>query len=152
MNEQTGAGVRWRVPPQQVAVKWLACAAFVALAALSSGDPQRMLLAGAAAVGAGALALRDVLAPVRVAADAEGVTLVTGYATRRRVPWGEVTAVRVDERRRLLTTTRLLEIETGGTADGTEDDHDVYLFSRFDLGVDVADAAAGLERLREAAR
>ncbi|MGK5555727.1 PH domain-containing protein [Actinomadura kijaniata] len=148
MSEQAGTGVRWRVPPRQVAVEWVACAVFAVLAALSLGDPQRMLLAGAAAVGAGALALRDVLAPVRVAADAEGVTLVTGYAARRRVPWGEVTAVRVDERRRLLTTTRLLEIETGTTEDG----HDVHLFSRFDLGAEVADAAAELARLRAAAR
>ncbi|WP_262403084.1 hypothetical protein [Actinomadura sp. CNU-125] len=58
----------WRVPPAQVAVKWAAALAVAALAALSAGDRQFLLLAGAAALGLAALALRDVLAPVRVAA------------------------------------------------------------------------------------
>ncbi|OLT19342.1 hypothetical protein BJF79_47905 [Actinomadura sp. CNU-125] len=51
--------------------------------------------------------------------------MTAGYAGRRRIPWDEVAAVRVDERRRLLLHTRLLEIETSD---------DLHLFSRFDLG------------------
>ncbi|MBE1537290.1 PH domain-containing protein [Actinomadura algeriensis] len=129
----------WRVPVAQVVVKWAAALAAAALAAVSADDPQFVLLAGAAALGLAALALRDVLAPVRVAADAEAVTVVAGYAGRRRIPWGEVAAVRVDERRRLLLHTRLLEIETAD---------DLHLFSRFDLGAEVDDVAAVLGELR----
>nr|BFE28327.1 hypothetical protein GCM10010200_005780 [Actinomadura rugatobispora] len=127
------------MPVAQVVLKAGAAVAFALLAVLSLDDRPFLLLAGIAAAGLGALALRDVLAPVRVAADAGGVTVVTGYAGRRRVPWSSVTALRVDERQRLLLHTRLLEIETAD---------DLHLFSAFDLGEDVRDAAAELERLR----
>ncbi|MEV5827346.1 PH domain-containing protein [Spirillospora sp. NPDC052242] len=130
----------WRVPVAQVAAKGAAAVAVAALAAVSAGDRQFLLLAAAAAAGLAALALRDVLASVRLAADAAGVTVVTGYAGRRRIPWGEVAAVRVDERRRLLLHTRLLEIETAD---------DLHLFSRFDLGAEVDDVAAALGELRQ---
>ncbi|WP_227022987.1 PH domain-containing protein [Actinomadura rubrobrunea] len=139
MSEEGGAQRRWRVPPAHAAVKAAAAAVLAAMAAVSAEDRQFLLLAGIAAVGLAALALRDVLAPVRVAADADGVTVVRGYAGRRRLAWSDVTAVRVDERRRLLTHTRLLEIETAD---------DLFLFSFFDLGADVRDVAAELERLR----
>jgi hypothetical protein len=129
----------WRVPVAQVVLKAGAAAAFALLAVLSVDDRPFLLLAGIATAGLAALALRDVLAPVRVAADAEGVTVVTGFAGRRRLPWPAVTALRVDERQRLLLHTRLLEIETEG---------DLHLFSAFDLGEDVRDVAAELERLR----
>ncbi|HEU5026931.1 MAG TPA: PH domain-containing protein [Spirillospora sp.] len=130
---------RWRVPPKVVGAKCAAAAAVAALAALSGGDAERMLLAGVAALGLAAVALRDLLAPVRVAADRDGVTVVTGYAGHRRVPWDAVTAIRVDERRRLLLHTRMLEIETAD---------DLHLFSAFDLGADVHDVADDLYRLR----
>ncbi|TDD63628.1 PH domain-containing protein [Actinomadura rubrisoli] len=139
MDEHAGTGQHWRVPAKQLVAKWAAAAAVGALAVLNSGDVQRLLLAGVAALGLAVLALRDVLAPVRVAADHEGVTLVTGYAGRLRVPWDEVTAIRVDERRRLLLHTRLLEIETAD---------DLHLFSAFDLGADVHDVADALYRQR----
>ncbi|WP_285496433.1 PH domain-containing protein [Actinomadura sp. NBRC 104425] len=142
MSEEGGSPRSWRVPPVHVAVKAAAAAVVATLAAVSSDDRQFLLLAGVAAVGLAALALRDVLAPVRVAADAEGVTVVRGYAGRRRLAWPEVAAVRVDERRRLLMHTRLLEIETAD---------DLFLFSFFDLGADVHDVAAALERLRRRA-
>jgi len=127
------------VPPAHVAVKAGGAAVVATLAALSADDRQFLLLAAVAAFGLAALALRDVLAPVRVAADAEGVTVVRGYAGRRRLAWPEVTAIRVDERRRLLMDTRLLEIESAD---------DLFLFSFFDLGADVHDVADALERLR----
>ena len=135
----TGEQRSWRVPAAQTIVKAGAAVGFALLAVLSLDDPPFVLLAGIATAGLAALALRDVLAPVRVSADTEGVTVVTGYAGRRRLPWPSVTAVRVDERRRLLLHTRLLEIETG---DG------LHLFSAFDLGEDVREAAAELQRLR----
>jgi len=130
---------RWRVPPKQVLAKCAATAVVTALAVLNAGDVQRLLLASVAAAGLAALALRDLFAPVRVAADRDGVTVVSGYAGHRRIPWDEVTAIRVDERRRLLLHTRLLEIETTD---------DLHLFSAFDLGADVHEVADQLYRLR----
>jgi hypothetical protein len=139
VDEGKGAQRRWRVPPAQTAVKAIAAVAFGALAVLSQDDRPFLLLVVVAAAGIAGLALRDVIAPVRVAADGEGVTVVTGYAGHRHLPWPTVREIRVDERRRLLLHTRLLEIET---------DDDLYLFSAFDLGDDAHDAAAELERLR----
>lgn len=134
-----GEEKRWRVPPAQVALKCAAAVVVAGLAVLSGSDRQLLLLAAVAAIGLAALAARDLVAPVRVAADPDGLTVVTGYAGRRRVPWSEVAAIRVDERRRLLLHTRLLEIETAD---------DLYLFSAFDLGADVHDAADDLYRIR----
>ncbi len=136
-------GRRWRVPPGHVAVKCAGAAAVTALIVLYSHDPQFLFLAVAAAVGLNALALRDLVAPVRLAADPAGVTVVTGYAGRRRVPWDEVSAIRVDERRRLLLHTRMLEIETTD---------DLHLLSAFDLGEDVHDVADELYRIRSRTR
>jgi hypothetical protein len=139
VSEERGAPRSWRVPATHIALKAGAAVVVATLAALSAEDRQLLLLAGVAALGFAALALRDVLAPVRVAADPSGVTVVRGYAGRRRLSWPDITAIRVDERRRLLLHTRLLEIETGD---------DLFLFSAYDLGADVRDVAAELERIR----
>lgn len=122
-----------------MAVKCIASAAVAALIVLYSHDPQFLFLAVAAAIGLNALVLRDLVAPVRLAADGDGLTVVTGFAVRRRIGWDEVTAIRVDERRRLMLNTRMLEIETTD---------DLYLLSAFDLGSDVHDVADELYRLR----
>ncbi|MEV4259725.1 PH domain-containing protein, partial [Spirillospora sp. NPDC049652] len=98
------------------------------------------LLAGVAAAGAAVLAARDLLAPVRLEADAAGLTAVRGYARRERLAWPQVAAVRVDERRRLFSRTTLLEIETAD---------DLIMLSRFDLGADVRDVAETLTELRD---
>ncbi|TDC17118.1 PH domain-containing protein [Actinomadura bangladeshensis] len=134
-----GSQRRWRVPPGHVAVKCAAAAAVTALIVLYSHDPQFLFLAAAAAIGLNALALRDLVAPVRLAADGDGLTVVSGYAGHRGIAWDEVTAIRVDERRRLLLNTRMLEIETTD---------DLHLLSAFDLGADVHDVADELYRLR----
>lgn len=122
-----------------MAVKCAAAAAVTALIVLYSHDPQFLFLAAAAAIGLNGLALRDLVAPVRLAADGDGLTVVTGYAGHRHIRWDEVTAIRVDERRRLLLHTRMLEIETVD---------DLHLLSAFDLGSDVHDVADELYRLR----
>lgn len=136
---EPGQERRWRVPPGHVVVKCAAAAAVTALLVLYSHDPQFLFLAGAAAVGLNVLALRDLIAPVRLAADGDGLTVVTGYASRHRLRWEQVVSIRVDERHRLLLHTRILEIETAD---------DLYLLSAFDLGSDVHDAADELYRLR----
>ncbi|MQY09368.1 PH domain-containing protein [Actinomadura macrotermitis] len=136
--EESPAAARWRVPPAQTALKCAAAAVFAVLAALSD-EPGGLLLAAVATLGSGGLALRDLLAPVRVAADPGAVTVVTGFAGHRTLTWPEVLDVGTDERRRFLSTTRLLEIRT---------DDDLYLFSAFDLGADVREVADELDRLR----
>ncbi|RAY16703.1 PH domain-containing protein [Actinomadura craniellae] len=133
------AEIAWRVPGRHAALKGAAALALAVLAALSLGDPRGVLLAGAGAVAAGVLALRDVLAPVRLAADGTGVTVVRGFAGRRHVPWADVVAVRVDERRHHGVRSRLLEIDVGD---------DVHLFSGHDLGADPEDARRALAALR----
>ncbi|WP_089325045.1 PH domain-containing protein [Actinomadura meyerae] len=136
---EAGSRRSWRVPPGHVTVKCAAAAAVTALIVLYSHDPQFLFLAAAAAIGLNALALRDLVAPVRLAADEDGLTVVAGYAGHRRLRWDEVTAIRVDERRRLSLRTRMLEIETGD---------DLHLLSAFDLGADVHDVADELYRVR----
>ncbi|MGH3682699.1 MAG: PH domain-containing protein, partial [Natronosporangium sp.] len=81
---------------------------------------------------------RDLAAPVRLLADPAGLTVVTGFARRRRLGWSQVERVRVDVRRR----SRLLEVDTG---------EQLYLFSRYDLDADLAEVAGALERLRATA-
>jgi Bacterial PH domain len=130
---------RWRVPPAHTALKAAATVAMAALALLSLDDRPFLLLAGVATLGLAALVVRDLLAPVRLTVDAEGLTLVTGYARRRRLPWPEITSLRVDERRRLLLHTRLLEVHTTD---------DLHLLSAYDLGADVRDALTDLEHAR----
>jgi len=130
--------VRYRVDSRFTAIKVGGFAIF-ALAALAFHDDRSKLAftAVAALVFAG-YALRDIIAPVRLAADREAVTVVHGYAERRRLEWDEIERERLDQRRRLGTRSVALEIDTG--------DH-IYLFSSYDLGTDPADAVAALEAL-----
>ncbi|SDI39771.1 PH domain-containing protein [Sinosporangium album] len=106
-------------------------------------DWRGVVLAVPAALLLGALALRDVLAPVRLAADEAGLTMVAGFSGRRRVAWGEVTDMQVDVRRRLTSRTELLEIHT---EDG------LHVFSAFDLGVPCSQALTDLREARDQAR
>ncbi|WP_157610378.1 PH domain-containing protein [Spirillospora albida] len=130
---------RWGVRRRDLVAKIAAAVVAAALMLAPAHDPQRFLLALGAVSGLLVLILRDLLAPVRLAADEAGVTVVRGFAGRRRVPWAEVTAIRVDERRRLGIRTRLLEIET---------EDDLCLLSAADLGSDVQDVADSLYRIR----
>jgi LmbE family N-acetylglucosaminyl deacetylase len=134
--------VSYRVDGRFTAVKVGGFVIF-ALAALAFHDdhPQLAFAAVAAVVLAG-YALRDIVAPVRLAADREGVTVVHGYAGRRRLAWDEIERVRLDQRRRLGTRAVALEIDTG--------DH-IYLLTSYDLGADPADAVAALHSLSPSA-
>ncbi|WP_033324437.1 PH domain-containing protein [Actinomadura atramentaria] len=126
----------WRVPRAHVAGKAAGALVLVVVAAFAR-DAAGVLLAGVAAAAVAGIALRDVLVPVRLAADDGGVTVVAGLAGRRRLAWGEIEEIRVDERRRGLVRSRLLEIRA---------DDDLHLLSAFDLGSDVATAADALTR------
>lgn len=119
--------------------KLAAAAVFAVLAVVFAGDPVRLGLAAVAAVGLAAYGARDLLAPVRLAADGGGVTVTAGYAARRHIPWADVERVRVDSRRRLLANSTLLEIDTGA---------DLYFYSAQELGAQPAEVADALRTLR----
>jgi hypothetical protein len=130
--------VSFRVPTRMPVVK-LGLAVLMLVAALVTGESLAVIVGVLAAVGLTAYGLRDVLAPVRLAADATGLDVTSGYAGRRHLDWSDVERVHVDERLRLGVRAQLLEIDA---------DAELYLFSRFDLGTDPADAAEAVLALR----
>ncbi|MBX6356930.1 MAG: PH domain-containing protein [Micromonosporaceae bacterium] len=133
-----GRVLEWRVQRKLPVVKLAAAAVFALLGLAVASDLVGRSLAAVAAAGLGAYAVRDLVFPVRLRADAEGVTLVTGVARRRRLPWSQVDRVRVDERHRLGLRTELLEIDIGD---------ELLFLSERDLGVPPAEALAALAPL-----
>jgi PH (Pleckstrin Homology) domain-containing protein len=133
---------RWRVPAGPAVAKFAFAALLALVAATSGAERERLVLAGVAAVALAAWGLRDVLAPVRLAADEEGVTVVTGYAGRRRIPWTDVERVGLGVHRSLGLRTEILEIDTGEA---------LHLFSRHDLGAPCEEAERELTALRRSA-
>jgi hypothetical protein len=120
--------------------KLLGAVAVAALAfAFGRDDPVQWFLAAVVGLGLAGWALRDLIAPVRLAADPDGVAVAVGFAGRRRLGWSEIERVRLDRRDRLGVRTNLLEIDAG--------DH-LYLFSRYDLGAEPEDVLAALLALR----
>ncbi len=132
--------ISWRVPPKLPAAK-LAGALLLPLLTylIRRDDPVGWGLAVTAAVGLAVWAARDLLVPVRLTAGPEGVTVVTGFAGRRRVAWSQVERIRVDRRRRAGLSSEMLELDTGST---------LHLFSQYDLGVPPEEAAQRLAALR----
>ncbi|MFC4529205.1 PH domain-containing protein [Sphaerisporangium dianthi] len=137
----TASPRQWRVRREFTLIKGAAAAAFAVTAFAVSDDPRGMLLCAAAAVMLAGFALRDVLAPVRLAADESGLTVVTGLTRRERVPWPLVAHIRVAANARYGLRWDMLEIET---AEG------LHLFSSHELGTSCVEAAEELFRLRQA--
>jgi hypothetical protein len=133
---------QWRVSPAAIVFKGLGALAFLAAAALFVNDPARVLVAGAAGALLAAYALRDVFAPVRLAADLDGVTVISGYAGRRRIPWAQIERVRLDQRSRLGMRQELLEIDAGES---------LHLFSPSDLNAPLVEVVEALGRIRQLA-
>jgi hypothetical protein len=98
-------------------------------------------LAAVVAIALAGWALRDLIAPVRLAADPDGVTVVVGYAGRRRLAWSQIERVRIDRRERLGLRSQLLELDAGDS---------LYLFSVHDLGADPEEVLGSLLALRSA--
>lgn len=134
-------GLRWRVSRGMTALK---CGVTVVLglatAFFADGRPA-VTAALVATVVAGGYALRDLLAPVRLAADPDGVTVVAGYAGHRRLEWAQIERIRVEARNRAGLRSEFLEIDTGDT---------LHLLSTYDLNARPADVAEELARLRTA--
>ncbi|MFG3700866.1 PH domain-containing protein [Micromonospora sp. NPDC047620] len=131
---------QWRVPATLPALKLAGAVALLALALLlDEGDPVQLGLAVVAATALAGWAARDLVTPVRLAVDPEGVTVVQGFAGRRRLPWSAVERVTVDRRARLGLTSEVLEIDAGES---------LHLFGRLDLGAEPADVAEALHEAR----
>ena len=131
--------LHWRVRREFLILKIVATLVLATVTVLTLGDLRGALLAGAATVAAAVLALRDVLAPVRLSADEEGLVVVKGFAGSERLPWSMIERVRVDTQTRFTSRTELLEIDTG---------EGIFLLSRFDLGAPCQEVADQLRSLR----
>ncbi|WP_243706081.1 PH domain-containing protein [Micromonospora sp. KC721] len=131
---------RWRVPPALPVVKLVGAVALTALGlVLSGGDPVALVLALVVAAGLTAWAARDLLLPVRLTADADGVTVIEGFAGRRRLPWASIEAIGVARRSRFGLTAETLEIDAGDS---------LHLFGRYDLDAPPDEVAETLRAAR----
>lgn len=97
-------------------------------------DTPGRLLGTVAGLGLLALAGSDLLWRPRLAVDDTGIA-VTTPGRRARLPWAEVTDLRVDQRRHFGLTSRTLEIDLGD---------DLIVLGRRSLGADPRDVAAAL--------
>lgn len=132
--------MQWRVRPVLPVAKLIGATALpVLVAGFAPDDPARWALAAAVAAGLVVWAARDLLLPVRLAADAEGITVVAGFARRRRLPWSQIETVRVDSTVRRGLRSELLEIDAGDA---------IYLLSASQLGAMPEDVALELADLR----
>ncbi|MCW2502303.1 MAG: hypothetical protein JWO79_587 [Actinomycetia bacterium] len=129
----------WRVEPKRVAARATAAAGLAIVTALLARDLVTLTVGILAAAAAAGFAIRDVLVPVRLTADTEGVTLLRGVAGRRTIRWRDVERVRVDTRDRLGLRQSALEIDEG---------HALHLLTAADLGADPHDVAAAITQLR----
>jgi Bacterial PH domain len=130
--------VSFRVDGRMTALRITGAVIFLLLALAFHDDPGRVLFGGIAGLLCAAYAARDLIAPSRLAADAEGVTVVSGLRRSRRLGWEQIELVRHDQRRRFGARTELLEIDSGDN---------LYLFSGYDLGVPCWRAAQTLAAL-----
>ncbi|MFE3451109.1 PH domain-containing protein [Nonomuraea sp. NPDC059194] len=131
----------WRVRRELAVFKILGALACAVLGVYwyLNADVRGVILAVPATLLVGAMAVRDLLAPVRLAADESGITVVHGFVGRRHIPWDRIEDVRVDVRRRFGLRGEMLEIDTG--------DH-LHLLSSYDLGGASCTEVAALLRRR----
>jgi len=130
--------VSFSVPRRVMWIKF-AGAALVGLGALTVNNRSQVLVLLVAAAGLAVYAGRDLLAGERLRADADEVVAVRGYSSRRRLAWSEIERLRVYATTRLGAHSEMLEVDTGD---------EIFLFSRFDLGVDPEEALRALEAVR----
>jgi hypothetical protein len=130
--------VSFSVPRSMMLVKF-AIAAMLALAALVVDNESQTIVLLVVAAGMAAYAGRDLFARERLRADADEVIAVRGYSSRRVLAWSEIERLRVYATTRLGTRSEMLEVDTGD---------EIFLFSRFDLGVEPEEALAAIEAVR----
>jgi Bacterial PH domain len=110
--------------------------------AFAGRDPIRWVLAAVVAVALAVWALRDLIAPIRLAADATGITVLAGFARRRHLAWSQIERVRVERTTRRGLRSELLELDAGES---------IYLLGAAELGALPEDVAAALADLRVSA-
>jgi len=130
--------VEWRVPRRATWGRFGGAAAVAALSLFAVDLPQ-VIVALVAAAGLVAYAVRDLVAPVRLRLDPDGVVAVRGYAGRRAFPWSVIESVRLDSRLRLGIRAEAIELDAGD---------DILVFGATDLGVPVREAVRTVERFR----
>lgn len=130
--------VSFSVPRGVMLVKF-AVATLLALGTLVVGNESQTLVLLVAAAGVAVYAARDLLTGERLRADGEQVIAVRGYSSRRVLAWSEIERIRVYATSRFGTRSEMLEVDTGD---------EIFLFSRYDLGVDPEDALRALEAVR----
>ena len=128
----------WRVPRAVPVLKIAGAAALAGLTALFALDARTLLPGAAAALVLLLWGVRDLVVPVRLSADADGVTVPRGLTGRRTVAWAEIEDITVDARSRYGLRSESLEIDAGEA---------LYLFSRYDLGAEPHQVAAQLRQL-----
>ncbi|SCE71697.1 PH domain-containing protein [Micromonospora viridifaciens] len=134
---------QWRVPVVLPVAKLVGALVLIALGLLfADGDLIRLVLAELAAAVLAGWAARDLVAPVRLSVDAEGISVRQGFAGWRRLPWPAVEAVRVERRTRRGLTAETLEIDAGES---------LHLFGRYDLDAPLDEVAEVLREARAAA-
>lgn len=135
----TGTPRSWRARGGLTVFKGVGAALFLAAGVWSASEPVALAVGVAGAVVLGALVVRDLVARVRLSADRTGVTVLTGFARRRHLPWSEVERVRVDRRSRFGVASELVEIDAG---------EELYLFSANELGEPCDRVVRTLDALR----
>jgi hypothetical protein len=125
----------WRIDRVMIALKIIGIVAFAAIPQVFETNTASRWFGIVIAVALAIYLARDLIAPVRLAADADGVTVIQGFAGHRQIPWGAIDGIRVDKRRRA----GFLEIETPES---------LHLFSRYDLGMAPDEAEEMLVRIR----
>lgn len=129
------ASARWHVDGSLLALKLIGAVAFGVIPPVFGLNPASRWFGLLVAILLAVYGIRDVVAPIRLAADQDGLTVVAGYAGHRRVAWSQIERLRVDSRRRA----EFLEVDTGEA---------LHLFSRYDLSMPPHDALNMLERIR----
>ena len=128
----------WRVDMRLTVGKCAGAAIFVLAAVIGFRDPGQLIVVGIAAALLLVLGLRDVIAPVRLAAGPPGVTVVTGFAGRRSIPWDQIDRIRVDARRGMLLRSQVLELDAGDQ---------LYFFSMNELNTPCDEVAGTLRAM-----
>lgn len=132
-TEQDETTTQWRVRPALPVLKVTGAVVLVGLGLLlGAGDPVPIGVTVLAAVGLLGWAARDLVAPVRLAADPTGVTVVRGFAGRRHLAWAEIERIAVDDRPRLGLRTETLELDAGDS---------LHFFGRSDLDAEPGEVA-----------
>lgn len=134
---------QWRVPRRVVTLKVIVAIVFIGLAWWFIADPERLLVAALVALVIATYAIRDVIWPVRLSVGRDGVMVSRGFVGRREIAWGEIERVRMDRRRRLGSTSEMLEIDIDTT---------LFLFSKHELDAPLEDVLTALRGFQNDAR